>query len=143
MHPSSPSSQILEDVCDTVATTLGVPRSSVTPESTWDALGADARTILRLLVTLEAQFDLRFEDEAAAAAARTPGRCADLLAGRIAAADARARAGPLAGADDVAALAAKSSFFQYSSEMAAARGEPLPPSGLNTGRGWEVEEDGE
>jgi len=130
-------------VCDTVASTLGIPRDTVSADSTWASLGADAFAVLKVLVSLEAQFDLTFDDEAAAAAASTPGACADLLAGRVAAADARARAGPLAGADDVEALAAKSAFFQFSTEMAeSASGEP-PKWDLNTGRGWEVEDGGD
>jgi hypothetical protein len=97
---------------------------------------------LNILLTLEAKFDLTFDDEAAAARASSPGACADLLAGGVARADARAAAGPLAGADDVEALVAASSFFQFSSEMAASRGEPLGPTvKIKTGRGWEMEGD--
>lgn len=65
-----------------------------------------------------------------------------MLAAGVARADARAAAGPLAGADDVEALVASSSFFQFSSEMAASRGEPLKDL-VKTGRGWEVEIEGE
>ena len=120
---------------------MNVPRESVTADSTWSSLGADSFAVLKVLVSLEAQFDLAFDDEAAAAAAATPGACAELLAGRVAAADARARAGPLAGADDVEALAAKSAFFQFSTEMAESASGGPPKWDLNTGRGWEVEDD--
>jgi hypothetical protein len=99
-------------------------------------------TQLKVLLALEDAFDLRFEDEAAAAAARCPADAAALLAAGVAAADARAAAGPLAGAGDVEALAAASSFFQFSSELAEARGEDLGPI-VRSGRGWDEPEEEE
>ena len=57
------SDDIQDRVLKVIATTKRLPRESVTPESTFDALSIDSLDRLNILFDLESEFDIEINDE--------------------------------------------------------------------------------
>jgi len=54
---------VLEKVKALVAEKLGVSEDEITPESTFEDLGADSLDVVELVMALEEEFDLEIADE--------------------------------------------------------------------------------
>lgn len=59
----SHSESTFEAIRDMIVDRFGVQSESVTPEMTFDDLGADSLDIVEFVMEIEDQFEIQFEDE--------------------------------------------------------------------------------